>query len=333
MTSLPENPYASPALLAERVVDDEHLFNQRFRRRTTRWATFLQLTVLIVVPLALVGAGCAIGAYQETGAWMWSIATIFVTCWLCFFVVDRLIVMGYASLESQLHDRLSAEGISLQNLDATFVQFSPASRPYLYENHTNWDVGFLVFFAESIVYFGDRTRFVLPRARLEAIQAAPGFDRRHPGSAYIAWGPSPDAPRHVFALEAGSGRTAKSLKQSQVRLEAKLREWEAGKLNSQEQVALWQHLPLPCTKANGGKLFRQAVNPLAQVISVVVIASVPAWLSNVIAEEMGVLTQKVGWALVLGGAGGFVIMLLRAMVCGLATDFRQYPFETPPQTD
>ncbi len=329
MTSLPENPYASPALVAEQVVEDEHLFNQRFRSRAGRRSAVWQLSSLVLVPLAMAGAGCAIGAYQGAGAWIWSGVTVAVTCWSFYFAAQRLTLVGYASLRTQLHDRLLAEGIQLQNLDVMFIEFSPAGRPRMYDNYTNWDVGFLVFFPEAIVYFGDHARFALPLARLEAIKAAPGFDPLRPKSNFVAWRNSPDGMLNAFAVDVGVGTSLKEVKQANDQLVEKLRAWQTGNLAPRGSAARWQHLPLPPTEAEGGKLFREAANPLAYVISVAIIASAPAWLSTIIAMLMDVLTPDNLLALVFGGAGGCVIMLLRVMICGVAADFRRYPFETP----
>lgn len=327
MESSPENPYQPPAIAAEQVVDDEHLFNQRFRRRTANWTTYMQLGVLILVPLAMVAVGCVIGAYQEFGAWVWAFATIVVTCWSSLIVADRVITIGYASLATRLKDRLSAEGIKLDSLDSVFVQFSPAGRPYLYDKFTNWDVGFLVFLPQRIVYLGDRTRFALPSSQIEAVNALPGFDPRHPKSIYISWRQLPDGQRHVFSIEAGVGNSAKKLNQANNRLDERLRQWVAGTLELQNAVNQWKHLPPPRAEASDGKLFRQHANPIALLIGAVGIAGLPAWLSNLIAISLGVWTPDIMWSLAIGAGAGSVIMLLRGMIYGLAADIRRYPVE------
>jgi len=83
-------------------------------------------------------------------------------------LTDLLVARGIAGLRGTLAGRLAAPP------RARFVGFSPGESAHVYEGYFDWDLGFLAFERDALVYRGEETSFRLPRAAVVDVRRAAG---------------------------------------------------------------------------------------------------------------------------------------------------------------
>ena len=89
---------------------------------------------------------------------------------------------------------------------APFVGFAPEAHPRSYESHSVWDVGFLAAEGDTLVYYGDKTRFSISRAKVTGVRRGRSFPSWIPvPETYVSWSDgSEERLFHVHSLEGSS---------------------------------------------------------------------------------------------------------------------------------
>ena len=132
---------------------------------------------------------------------------------------------GYEGLRRKLAAKLTPdEAAAVARGEGWFVGLGPSSAPRLYDGHSNWDVGHLVFTDDSLVYRGDGTAFALPRERLGTVRlgAGPPGWLRVP-NAYVDWRDDEGKMRTFFVRS--HARTLRGVRHETERLLGALVEW------------------------------------------------------------------------------------------------------------
>ena len=95
---------------------------------------------------------------------------------------------GAQRLRKQLAERLAREGIAIDREAAVFVDLSPGGEPRIYEGSNRWDIGFLIFTPERLLYIGELARFALRRDQIREVTVEKGWPSWLPAlGVRIAW--------------------------------------------------------------------------------------------------------------------------------------------------
>lgn len=143
-------------------------------------------------------------------------------------LADFLPLMRMSKLECSLREKFQKQGVGPQVTSGVFVSLAPDSMPRLYESNWAWDIGYLSVSAESLLYWGEEARFIIPRERIKRISLGPGpvnwFKTR---SVYISWQDDAGA-KHVFNLRPLDTRSMRSMARQTIQLADDLEKWHRG---------------------------------------------------------------------------------------------------------
>ncbi len=161
---------------------------------------------------------------------------------------NHLGLAGNGKLRARLWERMSNRFEQLPSgIEPIFVGFSPGDELVSWDGDTDQDVGFLVAWDETLLYYGDAFSWHLPRERIDQIEmseAAPGMAR-----ITIRW----HAPRETgrsFTFVSREARNLRQAKRATLALFEQLRAWRA--LDSDGVEAGAPHLGLPPSDTSGG---------------------------------------------------------------------------------
>jgi len=161
---------------------------------------------------------------------------------------NHLGLAGNGKLRARLWARMQARlANSPSGIEPIFVGFSPGDDLVSWDGDTDQDVGFLLAWNETLLYYGDAFSWHLPRERIDEIEmseAAPGLAR-----ITVRW----HAPREggrSFTFVSREARNLSQAKRATVALLEQLRAWRA--LDSDGADADAPHLGLPPSDATGG---------------------------------------------------------------------------------
>ena len=161
---------------------------------------------------------------------------------------NHLGLAGNGRLRARLWKRMRGRfADSPPGIEPVFVGFSPGDELVSWDGDTDQDVGFLVAWDETLLYYGDAFCWHLPRERIDQIEmseSAPGMTR-----ITVRW----HAPREIGRSFTFVSREARNLRQAQRATTALLKQlqaWRALDIDGAETDA--PHLGLPPSDASGG---------------------------------------------------------------------------------
>ncbi len=161
---------------------------------------------------------------------------------------NHLGLAGNGRLRARLWERMRGRfEQSPSGIEPVFVGFSPGDELVSWDGDTDQDVGLLVAWDETLLYYGDAFCWHLPRERIDQIEmseAAPGMTR-----ITVRW----HAPREIgrsFTFVSREARNLRQAKQATLALFKQLRAWRALDIDGAETDA--PRLGLPPSDASGG---------------------------------------------------------------------------------
>lgn len=160
--------------LPREMTEEGPLFSTTFKSNTILILSLVLLGVSVLTP-ALVA-----GLIQQTG---WEGTLQHLAYWiglgltptLYLATVGLLATSGFGGLRRRLGQRLRNQGMDPTSLGGIFVGLTPERAPRYYEGFSNWDVGFLGFTQDRLIYLGEQARFALAPDQITEIQLVRGL--------------------------------------------------------------------------------------------------------------------------------------------------------------
>lgn len=153
-------------------------------------------------------------------------------------------LMGMKKLEQRLCARLAKDSRTPAEIhEGLLVGLSPGSQPRIYEGNWLWDMGVLYVSNERLIYWGEETRFSLPRAQIMSVSLGPGpvgWFNAH--SACVSWRDE-SGNSQVFNLRALRSRSIVQMSTKSRELAEALQKWLQGSTQAPGCI-----LPLTSTK-------------------------------------------------------------------------------------
>ncbi len=215
-----------------------------------------------------------------------------------WLVHNRLALAGNHVLRRRLLQRIAAEGHTFPDgLRPAFVGFSPGGEPLVWDGDTDRDIGFLLAWGDSLVYFGDEFSWHLPRNRIdliEPVQPVAGLSR-----ILIRWH-APRESNRAFTLVSREAADLRGARQATRELLNQLYAWVARGPEAETEPP---RLGMPPVDTTGGVAMDVAPGGSCVALSAVIAATVVA------AWHVGaplVAAQKYSHA-VLASGGVFVL--------------------------
>lgn len=172
---------------------------------------------------------------------------------LTWLVHNRLGLAGNATLRRRLRERIAREGHDFPGFaQPLFVGFAPGDRTLLWHGDTDRDIGFLVAWGDSLVYYGDEFAFTLPRDRIDIIEpTSPGAGG---GRILIRWH-APRESNRAFTLVSREARDMRGSRRATRELLNQLYAWVARPAEGGPEPP---KLGLPPTDTSGGTSIESA---------------------------------------------------------------------------
>ena len=156
--------------IAPEVSDPGLVFSTEFKTQKTLLISLILLLSLAITPL-LAGHFLSEAKLPST---VFLLGLLFMPM-VYLFVANYASLLGYSSLGRKMRKKLARSGIDFQGHQPYFVGISPEEHPRVYENHSVWDVGFLLPQKKALTYYGDKISFGIPRDRIISIARGPSF--------------------------------------------------------------------------------------------------------------------------------------------------------------
>jgi hypothetical protein len=230
--------------------------------------------------------------------WLYCGAILAGTAALYFAVANYLPVRGFAGLRTRMQARLEKEGLTPEAWGGTFVGFSPAAYPRLYEGFFDWDVGYLVLAGDRLCHVGEQARFALRREQITAVYLASGPPSWFPRQGvYVAWRDEARGVSGTFNVRPGVVRSMRHLGREARALGERVQAWWREPVADPVPAPL-EGLPPPSPAAVTSLSPRDAIRVRAVVNSLLVLLPVAAGVCVL-------LDLPFRWA--EGGAAWFVL--------------------------
>jgi hypothetical protein len=276
----PINPYAAPQV-AHPSAEAARVFTHGFRLAAALLSTVLVLSVATAVPAMLLVEATR-RSPSSSITWTVALMSIPLTVFAVRGMMNYLSVLGYRRLRRRMARNLRDEGIDPDPWQGVFVQLSPADRPRIYDNFTNWDVGFLFLFADRLAYLGDSARFALPREAIERQWLGPSScEPSHPANVYLAWRDAARNKSGVLGFSLGEGGTLRRLRRDTPAFAEQLETWRRALPSSTAAAPEWAQLALPELSEAPSRAIREVVNIQSFAVAIVLecaLAAAVAWL-------------------------------------------------------
>lgn len=200
------------------------IFSTRFKSDLSWVLAWSLITAGAVVP-----ATFAFVVWQThlSGRLLFIILTLgFVfTCAACLGLLAFLPFRGTAKIQKCMRGKLEKEGAPVEVRNGLFVSLAPDPTPRVYEGNWSWDVGFLTVSDECLYYWGEETRFSIPREQVISVELGPGpVNWFKTPSIYISWQDSAGIA-HVFNLRALQSVSMFQMAAQTRRLAVALEDW------------------------------------------------------------------------------------------------------------
>ena len=165
------NPYASPNL-SPLVAESELLtLVRRFKSKNQVLITLATL-ILIALPVAVGIAGMMY--FPNLEAAILGVPLIVASQCVLGLSLRSWSDARYGALGRKIGSLLREEQLDPKTWNGKFVQFAPSGKLRLYDNHTEWDVGYFFFFRDRCTYVGTQTRFSVPRSAIRKVTLGHG---------------------------------------------------------------------------------------------------------------------------------------------------------------
>jgi hypothetical protein len=249
-------PVPGPALAGP-----ERIFSGTFKRSRS-----FRVSWLIIGATTLPSALCATLAKLEhwSGGALWATYSIgvLVTIGVVTGAMNFLPLLGNGTLLRGLRAKVEAEGIHAESLGAVFVGFAPGAAPRLYENDYSWDMGFLMFDNDHMVYVGEEVRFKLLLTQVTSIRlgAGPPSWLRSP-NLWISWSDSEHGTGGTFNVSPADVVSLQHLRRDVLTLSKRLKAWQDGRLQLSPLPPLLIHLNPPSISEVTSRSPRQIARP------------------------------------------------------------------------
>jgi Zn-dependent protease with chaperone function len=270
-----DNAYAVP----DEVSNPSLIFSTEFKTQKTMVIWLLLTFAIAITPLVtghlVNAAGLPSMAY---------LAGIVITPVIYLLAVNYTSLFGYGKLKRRMGDRFAKEGIDLGGSHVVFVGIAPEEYPRSYENHTVWDIGFLIMGEKEMAYYGDRIRFKVPRENIRSVAKG----ARYPGwfdvpEIYIRWMDG-DMER-TFHLHSLNGNSMVAIARRSKELLRALFDWHQGRLSGGQSVVTEPSLGMPLFPDVKGNHPHRTSTVKAFVISVLFLAMVVFGLASLFQLE------------------------------------------------
>jgi hypothetical protein len=209
-----------------------------------------------------------------------------------WYIQNRLGLAGNRSLRARLWQRMREQAEQApEGVEPVFVGFAPGPTLKIWDGDTDQDIGFLAAWGDTLVYFGDRYSWHLPRERIDSIEPirpAAGLRR-----IVISWHAARQSNR-AFTLVSREARDIRSAERATGELLNELFAWAA---RPPDTAVKPPALGMPPTDASGGvPLDATPGGSCAAVIAVAVITVLAAWQVALPLTEAGEYYLAILWA-------------------------------------
>ncbi len=215
-----------------------------------------------------------------------------------WYVQNRLGLAGNRALRARLWQRVREQAEQApRGVKPVFVGFAPGRAVQTWDGDTDQDIGFLAAWGDTLVYFGDRYCWHLPRERIDSIE--PMRPAAGLGRIAISWHAA-RASNRAFTLVSREAGDIRGAERATGELLNQLFAWAAAPADTSVRAPA---LGLPPTDASGGvPLDATPGGSCAAVVAVAVITVLAAW------QVAMPLTQAGEYYLAILWAGGISVL-------------------------
>jgi hypothetical protein len=299
--------YAVPGTV---LAGPERIFSGAFKRSRA-----FRVSWLIIGATTLPSALCANLAKLEhwRGGALWATYSVglLVTIAVVAGAVNFLPVLGNGTLLRGLTAKLEAEGIHAEALGGVFVGFAPDAAPRLYENDYSWDMGFLIFDNDHLVYAGEEVRFKLPLTQVTSMRlgAGPPSWWRCPNLC-ISWSDSEHGTGGTFSVSPANVVSLRHLCREVLTLSKRLQAWQEGRLQLSPLPPFLSQLNPPSIGEVTSTSPRKIASPRAVFRQIVFLVMIAAGVSVLFGLRFAVRSfQPVRGAAPVDGYGWYVVLV------------------------
>jgi Zn-dependent protease with chaperone function len=149
--------------------EEDRLFSSGHKQKLFSRGGWALIFERILLPAAAALVVQAFGLHGLTALAAYLIGTG-VTLIVYFWLSNVIPVWGCGVLKKGFEQKLKVEGLDCESIGyGCFVGFSPGPELRIYENNTDWDIGYLFLSGSKLVYVGEQTRFALSRSQVQEI--------------------------------------------------------------------------------------------------------------------------------------------------------------------
>jgi Zn-dependent protease with chaperone function len=203
-------------------------FSSAFKVREISGLSWILLLSYALTPALAIGLALRLGPGSGGRPALFVIAAV-ATAIVTLLAFDRIATRPYRPLRRAIADRLRTGGVDPDASHGLFVGLAPDAAPRLYENFSDWDVGFLFFSRDQLVYVGEETRFALSRAQIEEVRLVQGLPSWvRVSRVLVVWGDEARELRGTLTLRDADAPTLGSIQPSSEQLLARIESWRTG---------------------------------------------------------------------------------------------------------
>lgn len=246
------NSYCNSYYNLPETLTTQLLFSTAFKQ-TLRWKTTWSRVLGLTLPLA---ASAALITRLPMGLSSLSLSAIYLLGWhgtlaIGNWTANRAPLWGYEVLRRRLSQKMRQQGLNPIIWNGMLVGLAPDALPRLYEDLSQWDMGFLFLEGKRLCYVGEQARFALDAAHITQIslQSRYQLGQWQSSSLLLRW--HDGLNQDMFRLQVYE---ASSLKQMQLQLRAlqqRIEQWQAQ----------WQSQPVLAASDNQTNSFSTLTSP------------------------------------------------------------------------
>ncbi|MGB7024499.1 MAG: M48 family metalloprotease, partial [Candidatus Acidiferrales bacterium] len=241
------------------------IFSTRFKTNLS-WVLAWSLTTAAAVVPAAFAFVARQAHFSGSPLFIILILGFVFTCASCFGLVTFLPFWGTAKIQKCLREKLEKEGATVEVRNGLFVSLAPDPSPRVYEGNWSWDVGFLAVSDECLYYWGEETRFSLPREQVISVELGPGpVNWFKTPSIYISWRDSAGI-EHVFNLRALQSASMFQMAAQTHRLAVALEDWHRRVSQAAGSILATKAKHLPLAETLGLPAFGEVTSASPRMI-------------------------------------------------------------------
>jgi STE24 endopeptidase len=204
------------------------------RKRRAYWQNYLAVLFATAVVPAVVVSGIRILGWPMGGSLI-CFAAFLLGAVLSLVLANRLAFVGYGSIERELCQRTENEVGSPEELSGILVGLSPGEVPRVFETNYSWDMGYLFFSGDRLCYWGEESRFALPRDQIISVRVGPGTVGWMKAAAiYITWHDGEKATNETFSIRAAAVHSLLQMSKAAGPLFHRIESWRSGALEPED---------------------------------------------------------------------------------------------------